>query len=159
MVRASLLHFLSYCRGVLFALSLQFCTFFKKLVSENSRILDKLLLISSKTSLIVYMSIFALLIILDYTIIARNKYYYGMAVTMTDLSYLFGLAFCALTIVKFLKWYHQDREFRILGYIITISALFALMVFSISYFSVNPNDLSLKIKTWRDRIHNNDEKH
>ena len=86
----------------------------KKLVSENSRILDKLLLISSKASLIVYMSIFALLIILDYTIITRNEYYYGLAVAITDISYFFGLAFCGLTIIQFLKWYHQDQ--RISGY-------------------------------------------
>jgi hypothetical protein len=118
----------------------------KKLVSENSRILDKLLLVSGKVSFIVYATIFTLLIILDYTIIIRNEYYYGLAVAITYISYFFGLAFCGLTIIQFLKWYHQDREFRILGYIITISALFALIVFSISYFSVNPSDLTLKIK-------------
>ena len=48
--------------------------------------------------------------------------------------------------IRFFKWYRQDREFRILGYLITISALFALIVFSISYLLANPNDLNLKIK-------------
>lgn len=118
----------------------------KKLVSENSRIIDKLLLVSGKTSFIVYTIIFTLLAIIDYTIIAQNEYYYGLAVIMTYISYFFGLAFCGLTIIKFLKWYQQNREFRILGYLITTSALFALLVFSISYFSVNPSELTLKIK-------------
>ena len=118
----------------------------KKLVTENSRITDKLLLISGKTSFIVYLIIFTLLAILDYMIIAQREYYYGLAVIMTYISYFFGLAFCGLTIIKFLRWYRQDREFRILGYLITTSALFALLVFSISYFSVNPSDLTLKIK-------------
>lgn len=118
----------------------------KKLVSENSRIIDKLLLISSKASFIVYITIFTLLAILDYMIIAQNEYYYGLAVIMTYLSYFFGLAFCGLTIIKFLKWFRQNREFRILGYLVTTSALFVLMVFSISYFSVNPSELTLKIK-------------
>ena len=62
----------------------------------------------------------------------------GWGESTTDM----GLA----VMVKFLKWYKQDREFRLLGYLITTSALFALMVFSISYFSVNPSDLTLKIK-------------
>ena len=118
----------------------------KKLVSENSRITDKLLLVSGKTSFIVYTIIFTILAILDYTIIAQNEYYYGLAVIMTYISYFFGLAFCGLTIIKFLKWYQQNREFRILGYFISTSVLFALLVFSISYFSVNPSELTLKIK-------------
>jgi hypothetical protein len=118
----------------------------KKLVSENSRIIYKLLLIAGKASFIIYMTIFTLLIILDYTIVIQNDYYYGLAVAITYISYFFGLAFCGLTIIKFLRWYKQDREFRILGYLITISALFALLVFSISYISVNSNDLTLKMK-------------
>ena len=117
----------------------------KKLVTENSRVSDKMLLISGKASFIIYIIIFALLMIIDYTLIVQNNYYYGLAVIMTYLSYFFGLAFCGLTIVKFLKWYQQDREFRVLGYLVTTSALFALLVFSISYFFISPNDLTLKI--------------
>jgi hypothetical protein len=60
---------------------------------------------------------------------------------MTYISY-FGLTFSALTIIKFLKWYRQDREFRILGYLITTSALFALMVISISTISTNKQQQS-----------------
>ncbi len=119
----------------------------KKILSENSRIFDKLILVSSKTSFMVYLSIFILLAVLNYMIIVQNEYYYALAVTITYISYLFGLTFCGLTIIKFLKWYRQDREFRILGYLITTSALFVLILFSISYFSVNPNDLTLKIKS------------
>ena len=55
---------------------------------------------------------------------------------ITYISYFFGLAFCGLTIVKFLKWYQQNREFRILGYLITTSALFALLVFSYLIFQL-----------------------
>jgi hypothetical protein len=106
----------------------------KKLVTENSRISDKMLLFSGKASFIIYITIFALLIIIDYTLIAQNNYYYGMAVIMIYLSYFFGLTFCALTIIKFLKWYQQDREFRILGYLVTTSALFALIVFQFHIF-------------------------
>lgn len=118
----------------------------KKLVFENSRILDKLLLISGNSSFIVYVTICALLITVDYMLVAQNEYYYGLAVIMTYLSYCFGLAFCSLTIIKFLKWYLENREPRILGYLVTITVLFAMIVFSISYFSVTPNDLTIKIK-------------
>ena len=52
---------------------------------------------------------------------AQNEYYYGLAVIMTYISYFFGLAFCGLTIVKFLKWYQQNRELG-LGYPITTIA-------------------------------------
>ena len=119
----------------------------KRQVSEIPSLLDRLLLISSKSGFIVYICIFILLAILDYMIIAQNEYYYSLAVTATYISYLFGLTFCGLTIINFLKWYRQDREFRILGYLITTSVLFALILFSVSYFSVNPNDLNLKIKS------------
>src|SRR4029078_1906704 len=125
----SLAPFFVVLSGCVVSLVITILYLIKKLVSENSRILDRLLLVSGKASFIVYTTIFALLIILDYTIIIRNEYYYGLAVAITNISYFFGLTFCGLTIIQFLKWYHQDREFRILGYIITISALFALIVF------------------------------
>ena len=118
----------------------------KKLVSENLRILDRSIVITYRISFITYAAIFTLLAILNYMILARSEYYYGLAVTMTYISYFFGLIFCGLTAIRFFKWYRQDREFRILGYLITISALFALIVFSISYLLANPNDLNLKIK-------------
>ena len=68
-----------------------------------------------------------------------------MIITYT--SYLFGLVFSGLIMIKFLKWYNREREVTILGYLITAGTLMAFILFSLSFFSyITSNDFSVVVK-------------
>lgn len=122
--------------SLLFATSTAVVLFaIRKFISRNSRLFDSQIVRLNKCILLIYAIVIFLLIMLNSNILIENKYYLLLPIFITYLSYLTGLLFSGLLIIKYLKWYNREKEFTLLGYLITVGALFAFVLFSLSYFT------------------------
>ena len=108
---------------------------FRKFIARNSHLFDSHIIRLNKSILIVYATVIILLILLNSNILIENEYYLVLPILITYLSYLTGLIFSGLLVIKFLRWYKRGNEFIILGYSVTVGALFAFILFSLSYFT------------------------
>ena len=107
----------------------------RKFITRNSHLFERKIVRLNKSILLIYAIVIILLTLLNSNILIENKYYLLLPIFITYLSYLTGLLFSGLLIIKYLKWYKKEKDSIILGYLITVGALFAFVLFSLSYFT------------------------